>query len=1069
MIANPGIWMESAFPEDIPRIRDCHQSLITQGQYDIEYRIRQPDGEVRWISDRGYAAYGAAGEIVSVSGIVSDITKRKRTEAQLLDSQQRLRLALEVSGTCAFEWDIATDLVKSNALFGKVLDIACEDVDAYIGQAYFARVHPDDYPRLKSLWDGLKPGADTYQTEYRLRCANGAEMYVVESAKGFFDGAGRLQRLVGATQDITARKEMEASLRQSENRFRTLFESSSDGIGILGEQGCIDCNQAAVRLVGGTSIEDVLGCHPAHFSPPTQPCGEDSAVLAKQHVDLAFNNGSHRFEWQCRRFDGTEFPSEITLTLMELQGQPVIQANVRDISDRKQMEQALHESENRFRTLFESSSDALVLSDDEVFLDCNDATLRMYGCASKAEFLGKDGSWFSPPTQPDGRDSATLAKEHVARAMLNGSHRFEWQHRRLDGSTFPTEILLTKITLQGKPMLQGSVRDVSEHKAMLAAQSQAAVAAKQANQAKSLFLANMSHEIRTPMNAIKGMTDLCLATHLNERQRNYLTKIRRALDFSKIEAGKLDMVEEAFNLERVFDSLVSLLADKAQEKELQLVTQLGPSLAATSLLGDPHRLGQVLINLVGNAIKFSHRGQVVVSTVEEGRQNNRVSLHFMVRDKGIGISAEDATRLFQPFSQADASTTRNYGGTGLGLAISQRLVSMLGGRIWVNSTPGTGSTFHFTASFTFSDQPLAALPEYRDPIMDGAAMAQLAGADILVVEDNELNQEVMRDRLELAGMRVRLAVNGEEALRAVAEALPDAVLMDCQMPVMDGFEATRRLRAQACSRHLPIIALTAGAMAEDREQSLAAGMNGFLTKPLNFDELYAMLLQWVGPRQGAASVTSLAKPAQAGPLLPRLPGIDTGRGLELTGGRPSFYLKLLRQFRDDMACNFRELFQAAQQTGDWATAMRLTHTLKGTSRVLGVTRLGDLAANLETSLRQSQPAAVAEALAALSAEFGQVLAGLALLDGVNADPTAIPRPDPGNALLRRLDAQLAEQDTEAVESVAIFEQAMAGSQYQAEASEIARAVARYDFQAARSLLRRLAALLEPHADWEEPR
>lgn len=388
--------------------------------------------------------------------------------------------------------------------------------------------------------------------------------------------------------------------------------------------------------------------------------------------------------------------------------------------------------------------------------------------------------------------------------------------------------------------------------------SEAKLQAESASRAKSAFLANMSHEIRTPMNAILGLADLCLATDPNARQRDYLSKLKGAsasllriiddiLDFSKIEAGKLDMIEEPFTLRRVCDHLSGLLSGKAQEKNLRLVFMLEQGLDKT-YLGDPQRLGQILINLMGNAIKFSNRGKITVSISLEETGEGTDLLHFSVSDQGVGIPPEVCGKLFQPFTQADASTTRNFGGTGLGLAISKRLVELMGGSIWVESELRRGSIFHFTTRFPISQMKVLeeSGSNFKPLEVNNEALAAIKGADILVVEDTDLNQEVIKNLLEHAGFKVRLAVNGADALVQVAVNTPDAVLMDCQMPVMDGYEATRRLR-QMGYRDLPIIALTANTMVGDSDRCYAAGMNGFISKPVDFSELLSALVRLITP------------------------------------------------------------------------------------------------------------------------------------------------------------------------------------------------------------------------------
>ncbi|CAK0760166.1 two-component system, sensor histidine kinase and response regulator [Gammaproteobacteria bacterium] len=606
--------------------------------------------------------------------------------------------------------------------------------------------------------------------------------------------------------------------------------------------------------------------------------------------------------------------------------------------------------------------------------------------------------------------------------------------------------------------------------------------AEQANQAKSHFLANMSHEIRTPMNAIIGMTELCLAMEPTARQRNYLAKIKSAstsllniindiLDFSKIEAAKLVIAKEPFTLAEVFEGLHSMLSDRAQGKGLELVFRIDPTLNGI-VLGDALRLGQVLLNLAGNSIKFSDHGQILVTASEESHRDGQVTLLFAVRDEGIGMTPEQQSRLFQPFSQADASTTRKYGGTGLGLAISRQLVELMGGRIWVKSTPNRGTTFRFTACFYTTN----AVPTPRQkmvPAVVADGMTRLRGADILLVEDGELNQELIRDLLEKAGLRVRLAVNGVEALRAVEVTRPDGVLMDCQMPVMDGFEATRQLRIQPKYQDLPIIALTANALVGDRERCLEAGMNAFVAKPVHFDELFATLVQWVRPKT-EAEVVSVVPPASP-PMkpvpesaLPEMMGINTAIGLRHFGGQIDFYLTMLRKFRDTQAYGFADDFRTALQMADGAWAQRLAHTLKGAARTVGANRLGDLAAGVEKAAAAGQLETITDYLIPLSAELEQILAELSILNPPVVDSAVATEhhdalPDNFFADLFLL---LEGQDTAAVDVVEILLKAMAGTQHAAAAAEVGHAISCYNFEDASVRLQQLVDSLQinPHPE-----
>jgi len=725
-------------------------------------------------------------------------------------------------------------------------------------------------------------------------------------------------------------------------------------------------------------------------------------------------------------------------------------------------------STDQFRAIINATPVGIcITTEDGLFEYVNSAYEHFYGY-SAAELIGQPFTMIVPP-----QNHALMAALHRDFIMDGVEIRGEWPVLPRDG--VPRTIFADACRVQG---LDGRFRKVTfvidiTERLTLETQLQAAKqAAEAASAAKSEFLANMSHEIRTPMNAVIGLARLLLDTELTPGQRDYLSKIDLAathllgtlndiLDYSKIEAGRLAVESIPLRIDDLLNAAQSLFAFRAEEKHLHLGFTVAPDVPPI-LHGDPLRLGQVINNLISNALKFTEGGEIQVQVDSQPPVDQTVLLKFTVRDTGIGLTSEQINRLFARFQQAEASTTRHYGGTGLGLSICKQLVQLMGGDIGVDSVVGQGSAFWFTARLgctaderhSPSIKTLERSPEHtgRGSLAQLAEMAALIrGARVLVAEDNPTNQMVVGAYLDKMGLLFETVSDGRAAVHKATTESFDLLLLDVQMPEMDGYAAAQAIRAQG--RTTPILALTAAAMVEDYRTSEAAGMNDHVAKPIDPFQLANVLVQWIPARQSTASLTGTGQ--EWGATL-TLPGLDLANAAKALGNDWDLLRRAVISFHLDFAEAPEQLAEALQQQ-QFETAIRLVHNIKGLAPMVGAQALHECAEQFERQLRQQDVTLHTTFQTALS-EVLTVIAPLCPPEETGSAVTVASRGDQP-ALSSDLAAELAGQLAHLTELLemgqvkargvsADLEARLVGSTLESAYAPIAQFIARLDFAAA---------------------
>ncbi len=992
-----------ADPAELARL---DEAIRNHAGIDIEVLHRYKDGRDRWVRLLLSPRQDVEGGFVSVLvDIDEQVLTREALRAALRDNEALMH-TLE-SHALVSETDRHGTITRVNRQFVESSGYSEAELLGSNHRILSSGRHSPGF--WAELWTTIRNG-QPWSGEICNRAKNG-ELYWVQSLITPFLGAdGQVERYVSIRLDVTATRRAEEALQTS----RELLAQTSRIAGVGGWYA--DLRSGTLHL--SAECRQILGLDPG-------------VSLALTEVwNLFDDSGRQNAREQLRalgRFERADVdfvaPLQVppgqamrwvrlvaAVDLEHRQTERVIGA-VLDITDQVHARQRIEEEQRILHSAIDAVGEAFALYDkDDRLVYFNDEYAQYFPATEQLRLGMRYADALAIVAAHGGvREAVGREAEWVAETLERRRQPSSDQIRQLGNGRW---IRFTdRYTPDGYHVVFRS--DVT-------ALQNALLAADAAARSKSQFLANMSHEIRTPINAVLGLLQLLGYTALDERQRELADKARTAtrsllailndiLDFSKVEAGKMELHPEPFELAELLRELRVILEGALDKKPVALVYEVDPAIPAV-LVGDALRLKQVLINLGGNAIKFTAEGRVTLRLQCLGQEQGRVRLRLAVEDTGIGISPEQQRHIFSGFSQAEASTARRFGGTGLGLAISQRLVALMGGEISLRSAPGAGSTFFFELDLALAEA------DRRSPPAAASVPAgpRLAGLRLLLVEDNALNQEVAQVMLEREGAHVVLATDGRQAVEWLAREARDCdlVLMDMQMPVLDGLQATREIRERLQLHALPILAMTANALPSDRALCAAAGMNGHIGKPFELDELVALIRHWTGRGEVAVStaVESVAPP------VPEV--LEDGAPLRRLGGDAALLARLRASLVRSLPAQLAEL-RAATQRQDWPLAAGLAHQLKSSSAAVGAQLLSQACASAEQGWRslpagQVADASAAAALAPLLASAAAVQACLPPAD----TPVRAAGFDPGDALrgeLLQLKRLLEQADMEAVE------------------------------------------------------